>query len=85
MCSSDLTISDAEAQSLVGPPCAIEVSLDGVAQSGCVIYDAVTDTFKFEVKTSKSTPKGSHTISVEISAADGSGLIQTQSIQVKVV
>ena len=76
------TIPDAGAQSLVGSPCRIKVSFAGQAQAGCPTYDAVANVFKFDLKTTRQSPKGTQTVTIEVSAPDGSGLLQTHSIQV---
>ena len=50
----------------------------------CATYNATTDTFQFDLKTSKSLAAGQYTISVEVSAPDGSGVVNTEPVQVTI-
>lgn len=65
-------ISDAEAQALVAPPCRIRIVVDDRTQPGCVRYDAATDVFQYDLKTSRSAEYGPHTVGLRITAPDGS-------------
>jgi hypothetical protein len=78
-------ISDAAAQDLVASPCKVKVFFSGgTPANNCATYNATTDTFQFVLKTSKSLSSGTYTISVEVSAPDGSGLVNKETVQVTI-
>jgi hypothetical protein len=60
-------ISDAAARALLTPTCNVRISFDGV-DAGCVRYSASTDTFQFDLKSSKTAVEGPHAIGVTVSA-----------------
>jgi hypothetical protein len=76
--ASGAPISDADAQSLLSPVCLVKVTLDGT-DMGCATYDPASNTFQFDLKTPKSLSPGSHTIGIRISAADGSGVVNSDA------
>ena len=65
-------ISDAEAQALVAPTCRVRIVVDNVLQPGCARYDAATDVFQYDLKTSRAEVVGAHTVGLRIAAPDGS-------------
>ncbi len=79
--ASGQPISDAAADALLRPTCLVTVTLDGTAQ-GCARYDAGSNLFQLDVKTPKSLSQGDHVIGVQISAPDGSGVVNSQTVTV---
>jgi Calx-beta domain len=78
-------ISDADAQVLVANSCKVKVFFSGgTPAKNCAAYNATTDTFQFDLKISKSLTSGLYTVSVEVSAPDGSGLVNKETIQVTI-
>jgi hypothetical protein len=75
-------LSDAAAQALLGPTCRVRVTLDGVAQPGCATYSPTRDTFQYDLKTSKSLAPGAHTVGIQVTAPDGSGVVNANSVSV---
>lgn len=71
-------IPDADAEALLSPTCHVQVTLDGVAQ-GCVTYDSSSDIFQLDLRTPKSLEVGTHTVGIRVTAADGSGVLNTDS------
>lgn len=71
-------ISDAAASALLAPSCLVRVTLDGVDR-GCPGYNTVGDFFQLDLKTTKSLARGTHTVGIEVGAADGSGLVNSES------
>ena len=69
--ASGALLSDQAAAALLAPVCRVQVTLDGVSK-GCVRYDAAANKFQVDVKTTKSITTGEHTITVVITAGDGS-------------
>ncbi len=67
-------IPDADAQALL-TPCRVKVTLDAVEQVGCASYNASTNTFQYNLKTSKSLAVGPHALAIKVSAPDGSGVV----------
>jgi hypothetical protein len=83
--ASGTKISDAQARALVANPCKVKVLFSGgTPANNCATYNATTDTFQFDLKTSKSLSPGTYTISVEVSAPDGSGVVNKESVQVTI-
>jgi hypothetical protein len=68
-------ISDADAQAIASS-CSAKVRLDS-GTPGCAIYDPTTDTFQFNLKTSKNLSKGTHTITLDVFV--GANLVSTKS------
>ena len=79
--ASGRPISDAAAQALLRPTCLVIVTLDGTSQ-GCARYDAASDQFQVDVKTPNSLAAGNHVIAVRVSAPNGSGVVNTNSVTV---
>jgi hypothetical protein len=79
-------ISNAAARALVAStPCKVKVLFSGgTPTKTCATYNATTDTFQFDLKTSKSLAAGQYTISVEVSAPDSSGVVNTEPVQVTI-
>ncbi len=76
-------ISDAEARALVASPCKVKVLFSGgTPTNNCASYNATTGTFQYNLKTPKNLSPGLYTISVEISAPDGSGVVNKESVEV---
>lgn len=69
--AADVRISDAAAFALVTPTCRVRLVFDGTQQSGCASYDAGTDQFAFDLKTSKLLSAGAHTVEIRVTALDG--------------
>jgi hypothetical protein len=65
--ASAVPITDAAALALLAPPCNVRITVDG-SVAGCARYNATTDTFQFDVKTSKTIAEGTHTIGVIVTA-----------------
>ena len=83
--ASGTRISDATARALVANPCKVKVIFSGgTPTNNCATYNATTDTFQFNLKTSKSLALGSYTISVQVSAPDGSGVVNNEPVQVTI-
>ena len=76
-------ISDAAAQALVASPCKVKVSFNSGTKN-CAAYNATTDTFQFDVKTPKSLASGRYNIVVEVSAPDGSGVVNSETVRVNI-
>ena len=76
-------ISDAAAQALVASPCKVKVSFNSGTKN-CAAYNATTDTFQFDVKTPKSLASGPYNIVVEVSAPDGSGVVNSETVRVNI-
>ena len=72
-----MTLPDAVAQALIAPTCQVRVTLDGTVQTGCATYEATTNTFQFALKTAKTITVGTHRVGILVSAADGSGVVNT--------
>jgi hypothetical protein len=68
--------------SLLSPTCRVKVTLDGAVLPGCASYNAATDTFQYDLKTSKSLAPGSHTVGIQVTAPDGSGVVNTNSVPI---
>jgi hypothetical protein len=79
--ASGAPLHDSAATALLGTPCLVRVQLDGVDR-GCARYNASSDTFQFDVKTSKSIGVGDHTIGVTVAAGDGSGIVNNEATTV---
>ena len=79
--ASGTRLSDAVARSLVASPCKVKVSL-GSGTKNCVAYNATTDTFQYNLKVPKNLPAGSYKIFIEVSAPDGTGVVNRESIGV---
>jgi len=81
--ASGTKISDAAAQDLARQ-CKVKVLFSGgTPANNCATYNAKTDTFQFNLKISKSLAPGNYTISVEISAPDGS-MVNKESVEVNI-
>ncbi|MBT2517650.1 hypothetical protein J7E29_09420 [Streptomyces sp. ISL-90] len=63
-------LSDADAAALLSPTCLVFVSLDGDVK-GCARYNAKSNTFQFDVKTTKALTVGVHSIGILVKTADG--------------
>jgi hypothetical protein len=72
-------LADAAAQALISPTCLVRITLDGTVQPGCATYDASRDTFQYDLKTAKSISAGNHTLGIQVSASDSSGVINGDS------
>ena len=79
--SAGTTIPDANAQALL-TPCRVKITLDGVEQPGCATYNASSNTFQYDLKTSKSLAVGNHTLAIKVSAPDGSGVVNTNGVTI---
>jgi hypothetical protein len=75
-------ISDAAAQALIAPTCFVRITFDGVDQPACAAYDTQSNRFQYDLKTSRTTAPGSHAIGIRVSAPDGSGVLNVDSITV---
>ena len=73
-------LSDAKAAALLSPSCLVFVSLDGQV-AGCAKYTAKTDTFQFDVKTTKALAAGTHSIGIIVKSTDGA-VVNNNSTQV---
>ncbi len=76
--ASGARIPDAEAEALISPVCRVRVLLDGAVQAGCATYDAATDVFQHNLRTSQVLQGGQHTVSLRVSAPDGT-VVNTDS------
>lgn len=68
--ASGQSISDAAAAALLSPRCLVSVTFDGLAR-GCATYNAVSNTFQFDVKTTKAIAAGTHTIGILVKSGAG--------------
>ncbi|KQZ09447.1 hypothetical protein ASD23_14530 [Agromyces sp. Root1464] len=68
--ASGQSISDAAAAALLSPRCLVSVMFDGLAK-GCATYNAVSNTFQFDVKTTKAIAAGTHTIGILVKSGAG--------------
>ncbi|WP_170964005.1 choice-of-anchor Q domain-containing protein [Agromyces tardus] len=73
-------LSDAAAAALLSPTCRVSVTLDGQVK-GCAKYNATSDTFQFDVKTTKGMTVGTHTIGILVTSAAGD-VVNSNSTQV---
>lgn len=76
-------IPDADAAALVSPTCRVQVTFDAVVR-GCATYDAVRDRFFFSLKTTRTLTPGTHLLGIRVTAPDGSGVLNTDSVSVVV-
>jgi hypothetical protein len=81
--ASGTAISDAAAGALLSPACLVRITLDGVDR-GCAGYSTTSHSFQLDLKTTKSLARGTHTIGVQVSAADGSGLVNSETTTILV-
>lgn len=77
--ASGRTISDRAARALVAD-CKVKVLFRGT--TNCATYNATTNTFKYNLKTPGSLSSGLYTIGVEVSAPDGSGVVNNETVRV---
>ncbi|GAA1797569.1 choice-of-anchor Q domain-containing protein [Agromyces neolithicus] len=63
-------IPDAAAAALLAPTCLVHVTLDG-AVKGCARYNAVSDTFQFDLKLPKAQSRGEHMVGIRVTTAGG--------------
>jgi hypothetical protein len=77
-------ISDAAALALLAGDCKVKLTVDGVVQTGCATYDAASDKFQRNWKVPQSMSLGDHTLGIQVSAPDGSGVVNTNSILVTI-
>jgi hypothetical protein len=73
-------LSDAKAAALLSPTCLVFVTLDGQV-AGCAKYTAKTDTFQFDVKTTKALAVGTHSVGILVKSLGGA-VVNTDSTQV---
>jgi hypothetical protein len=73
-------IPNSEAQA-IATSCRAKVQLDS-GTPGCAFYATKTQTFEFDIKTSKTTTKGPHAITLKVYAADGVTVIGTKTTTV---
>ncbi|HEX6874144.1 MAG TPA: choice-of-anchor Q domain-containing protein [Nocardioidaceae bacterium] len=76
-------IPDADAAALLSPTCRVQVTFDGVV-SGCASYDTVRNRFLFTLKTAKNTTPGTHLVGIRVTAPDGSGVLNTDTVPVEI-
>ena len=76
-------IPDADAAALLSPTCRVPVTFDGVV-SGFAGYDTVRDRFLFTLKTAKNAAPGTHLVGIRVTAPDGSGVLNTDSVPVEI-
>ena len=79
--ASGQPISDEAAAALISPTCLVFVTLDGQTK-GCATYNATSNTFQFDVKTSKALASGTHTVGILVRTADGD-IVNTDSTTVR--
>jgi hypothetical protein len=77
-------IADAQAQALLTPACRVKVTLDGVVQEGCASYDSRADRFQFDLKVPRTIALGTHAVGIQVSAPDGSGVVNSDATSVVV-
>jgi hypothetical protein len=78
--ASGAPISDAAATALLSPTCLVHVTLDGQVL-GCVGYNPDSDTFQYDLKTTKALSAGEHTIAIRVTTASGD-VLNTDSMTV---
>ena len=81
--ASGTRISDVAARALVASPCKVKVSLNGGTKN-CAAYNATTYTFQYDLKVPKNLSSWTYTITVEVSAPDGSGMVNKDSVEVTI-
>jgi hypothetical protein len=59
----------------------VQVTLDGSAR-GCATYEPLRDRFIYTLKTDKNTTVGTHMVGIRVTAPDGSGVINNNSVPV---
>jgi hypothetical protein len=79
--ASGQPISDAAAAALLAPTCLVFVTLDGQTK-GCATYNTTSNTFQFDVKTTKALAAGNHSVGILVKAADGD-IVNTDSTTVR--
>ena len=79
--ASGTPIPDADAAALLTPTCRVQVTFDGVVK-GCATYESALDRFIFTLKTAKNTAIGAHTVGIRVTAPDGSGGVNNNSVPV---
>ena len=79
--ASGTPIPDADAAALLTPTCRVQVTFDGVVK-GCATYESALDRFIFTLKTAKSTALGAHTVGIRVTAPDGRGVVNNNSVPV---
>jgi hypothetical protein len=67
---------------LLSPTCLVHITLDGVVTAGCATYDAASNTFQYDLKTTKSLAPDTHIVGIRVDAPDGSGVVNTDSTTV---
>ncbi|MGW9630300.1 choice-of-anchor Q domain-containing protein [Agromyces sp. NPDC055520] len=68
--ASGQPISDTAAASLLSPSCLVFVTMDGQVK-GCATYNPVSNTFQFDVKTTKALAVGTHSVGILVKSSDG--------------
>ena len=79
--ASGSPISDQAAGALLSPACRVMVTFDGQAK-GCASYNSRSNTFQFDLKTSKASTAGLHTVGILVTTALGD-VLNSQSAQVR--
>ena len=74
-------IPDADAAALLSPTCRVRVTFDGVV-SGCATYDSMANRFTFTLKTAKGAAPGQHLVGILVTAPDGSGVVNDNTVPV---
>ena len=74
-------ISDSAGKA-VATACAARITFSGDTASGCAAYDAKSDSFLFDLKTSKSLAPGTYVITIRVFA--GSDVVNELSIPVSI-
>jgi hypothetical protein len=80
--AAGVPIPDSVAAALLAPVCRVRLTLAGV-DKGCMRYDAAANKFVLDLKTSKSTAVGEQTITVVITAADGTFVTETSKVIIR--
>ncbi|MDF2575408.1 MAG: hypothetical protein K0S05_2320 [Agromyces sp.] len=73
-------LSDADAAALLSPTCLVFVTLDEQVK-GCARYDAASDIFQFDVKTTKALGAGAHSIGILVTTVEGD-VVNSDAIEV---
>lgn len=76
-------ISDTAAEALVSPVCLVKVTLDG-AVKGFATYNAITDTFQYDLKTPKTIAAGPHTIGIQVTAPGGTAVVNRDATTIAI-
>ena len=80
--AAGVKLSDAVAQALITPTCLVRITLDGTVQAGCATYNASANTFAYSLRTARTITVGTHRVGIQVSAPDGSGVVNIHDTEI---